>query len=313
MTHRSSPRRRWRRIAAALACLSAPVPGAAPAQDGVRVQEIAPGYWLHALPTANLLLYGGADGSVVMGVQEPRLVAAARETVRTRGLRPVRYALLMEDDSAAGYGDGGWGAAGAVTMSHELFQVRMDRRVRPRRGTGIPLPAGTALPALSFSQVVQVYLEGEEVHFVHERPGYTNADVIVHFETAGLVYLGNAFTTDGYPQVDTARAGNVAGMIATADFFLSTFAHNHGKVEPVVPGRGPVADMAGLREYRDMLVTVRDRVQALRAAGKTVDEVVAARPTADLDARWGRGPVPPDAFVASVYHSLVRAERRSRP
>lgn len=302
-----------RRSLCALACLAATAlaPGAARAQ--VQVQEIAPGYWLHALPTANLLLYGGADGSVVVGVQEPGLVAAARETIRARGLRPVRYALLTEDDSAAGYGDGGWGPGGAVTLAHEMFQLRMDRRVRPRRGTGVPLPAGTALPALSFSQVVQVYLDGEEVHFIHERPGYTNSDVIVHFEQAGLVYLSNAFTTDGYPPVDTARGGNVAGMIATADFFLNTFPHNPGKVEPVVPGRGPVADMAGLREYRDMLVTVRDRVQALRAAGKSVDEVVAAKPTADLDARWGRGPVPPDAFVASVYQSLVRAERRSRP
>jgi hypothetical protein len=294
-----------------LACLAAIalLPGAACAQ-AVRVDSIAPGYYLHTHASGNLLLYADSGASMVAGVQAPELVASVRETIRARALAPVKYALLMESDSAPGYGDGGWGREGAVTLSHEMMQVRMERRAQPRRGTAIPLPPGAALPALSFSQVLQVYLPREEVHFIYERPGYTDADLIVHFENAGLLYLGNILTTDGYPQVDTTRDGDVAGMIATADFFLTTFAERQAKVEPIVPGRGPVTDMAGLREFRDMLVAVRDRVQALRAEGRSLDEVIAARPTAAFDARWGRGPVSPDRFVGMVYYSVVRAERR---
>jgi hypothetical protein len=295
-----------------LACLvlAALLPGAARAQAAVRVDSIAPGFYLHTHSSGNLLLYADSGASMVAGVQAPELVAGVRQTVRARSLGPVKYALLMESDSAPGYGDGGWGREGAVTLSHELLQVRIERRARPRRGTAIPLPPGAALPALSFSQVLQVYLPGEEVHFIFERPGYTDADLIVHFETAGLLYLGNTFTTDGYPQVDTARGGDVAGMIATADFFLTSFGERPAKVEPIVPGRGPVATMAGLREFRDMLVAVRDRVQALRADGKTLDEVIAARPTAAFDARWGQGPVSAERFVRMVHASLVRADRR---
>jgi hypothetical protein len=76
------------------------------------------------------------------------------------------------------------------------------------------------------------------------------------------------------------------------------------RLEPIVPGRGPVAKKEDLIAYRDMLIAVRDRVLALRDSGKTVDEVVAARPTAEFDARWGRGPVTPPAFVRMVYESL---------
>lgn len=310
MSQRSGRRGCRRGFLLAAVCLAA-LP--ARAQGPVQVQEIAPGVFLHSTASSNLVLFSGREESMVAGVQEPALVASARETLRTRGLRPVRWAVLMESDSAPGYGDGGWAAAGAVTMAQENFQLRMARRVRPRQGTGVPLPAGTALPVMGFSQVVQVYMPGEEVHIVHERTGYTNADVVVHFEDAGLVYLGNSFTSDGYPQVDTARGGSIAGMIATADFFLNAFARNPASIEPIVPGRGPVADMAGLRAFREMLVAVRDRVQALRAEGKTVEQVVAARPTADLDARWGCGPVTPPAFVAAVYASLARAQRAATP
>jgi hypothetical protein len=72
----------------------------------------------------------------------------------------------------------------------------------------------------------------------------------------------------------------------------------------VIPGHGPLTDKAGLKEYRDMLAGVRDRVKPMVAAGKTIDEVRAAKPTAPWDAKWGGGYYKPDAWVAVVYGSL---------
>ena len=283
--------------ALAAALLAAPPAEAQPAT----VAEIAPRFHLVADSTGNLVVFAG-ERSLVAGVHTPALVARAREVLRSSGA--PRYALMMEGDSA--YGDSGWGD-GTLTMTHELHYNRMRRRARALAAAR-PADPPAPLPALGFSQVVQLYLGPEEVHFVHERAGHTSADVIVHFEKEGIVYLGNTFTNDGYPAVDSARGGSVAGMIATADFFLGGFATQPAMVEPIVPGRGPVADLAGLRAYRDMLASVRDSVRALHTAGRTLEQVVAARPTAAFDARWGRGPVKPDAFVAMVYRS-VRAER----
>jgi hypothetical protein len=71
-----------------------------------------------------------------------------------------------------------------------------------------------------------------------------------------------------------------------------------------VPGHGALGDKATLQTYREMLVTVADRVEKLKASGEAVAEVVAAKPTADLDAAWAKGTIQPNTFVALVYDSL---------
>ncbi|MGE3616084.1 MAG: MBL fold metallo-hydrolase, partial [Gemmatimonadales bacterium] len=71
----------------------------------------------------------------------------------------------------------------------------------------------------------------------------------------------------------------------------------------IIPGHGDIAGPADLTAYRDMLVTVRDRVQALIARGMTADQVVAAKPTEDLDAKWGANA---ERFVRAVYQGLSR-------
>jgi cyclase len=72
----------------------------------------------------------------------------------------------------------------------------------------------------------------------------------------------------------------------------------------IIPGHGPVGDAAALRAFRNMLVTVRDRVQKLKSTGRTVEEVIATNPTADLDPMWGKGLVQPNDFLTMVYNSL---------
>jgi hypothetical protein len=77
-----------------------------------------------------------------------------------------------------------------------------------------------------------------------------------------------------------------------------------GNATKIVPGHGPVGDRVALTRYRDVLVTVRDRVQKLKTSGRTLDEVVAAKPTADLDEAWGGGFLAPDDFVTIAFSTL---------
>ena len=103
-----------------------------------------------------------------------------------------------------------------------------------------------------------------------------------------------------YPLIDLSSEGTINGMIRGVDEVL-TRADDRTKI---VPGHGPLGDKNGLQLYREMLVTVADRVEKLKAQGKSVQEAVAARPTADLDATWGKGTIQPNTFVALVYDSL---------
>ncbi|HEY1807156.1 MAG TPA: MBL fold metallo-hydrolase, partial [Acidobacteriaceae bacterium] len=97
-----------------------------------------------------------------------------------------------------------------------------------------------------------------------------------------------------------SSGGTINGMIRGVDQVLA-LADERTKI---VPGHGPLGDQAALQNYRMMLVTVADRVEKLKASGETIEEVIAAKPTADLDATWGKGPIQPATFVAIVYDSL---------
>ena len=132
-----------------------------------------PGLHLLSVPRGNLLVRIGAKESFVAGAQRPELVAAARALLASQHAPPVRFALAMASDDAAREGDGGWSAAGAISLAHELARGRM---MRARVAT---------LPSMGFSEVVQLGLSGDEAHVVHQPAGYSDADVIVHLEARG--------------------------------------------------------------------------------------------------------------------------------
>jgi len=115
-----------------------------------------------------------------------------------------------------------------------------------------------------------------------------------------VLHLGDTFFNGMYPFIDRETGGSIDGTIRAAEIALRMV--NPGT--RIVPGHGPVGDRTALRSYRDMLVTVKDRVQKLKTAGRSEQDVVAAKPTADLDATWGKGFIRPDQFVSLVYKML---------
>ncbi|HSU13349.1 hypothetical protein [Longimicrobium sp.] len=270
---------------------------------GLAVQ-VAPHAYVVSDQGRNLVLIADSAGAMVAGVQAPALVAKARQALAALHAGPVRYALLMDGPGAPGFLDGGWEGRGALALAHEGLRGQIRAAVRD---TVTRAPAGTRLPSMGYSEVVQVQLGGEEAHCVKQHPGYSRADAAIHFEGAGLLYL-NSLTMDGYPDIDVAHGGTLAGMAETAAAFATNFASFPEAIEPIVPARGPLASIRELGEFRDMLIAVHDRVEKLLDEGKTVDQAVAAHPTADLDARWGRGPVTPERFVRTAY-AAIQAER----
>ena len=294
--------------------------GAQRSASDVRVTAIRPRLYLLVDSTDNMMVYLGKEASLVAGVQSPTLVARAKMLLAAEKAQPVRWALALESEAAPFYADGGWRASGAMTTAQEYLRTRMFFALHPApdTATGVPhlaprpIPPGAELPIVGFSQVLATYFgDGyeEEIHFIRERTGYTDADVVVHFERSGVVYLGNSYTTDGYPMIDTTRGGRINGLIATADFFLTNFLERPEKVAVIVPGRGPTTSREDLRAYHGMLVSVRDSVQKMVAAGKTQAEVIAATPSAPFDERWGHGPVTPAQFVAAVYRTVPRPKK----
>ena len=274
-----------------------------PAAGGLAVQ-VAPHAYVVTEGGANMVLIVGARGSMVAGAQEPALVAKSKRALAALNAPPVKYALLMLRPGSAAYGDPGWEAAGSLALAHEALRGQMFR-ARRAAGANAQTPH---LPSMGYSAVVQISMDSDEdAHAVHQPEGYSAGDVAVHFERSGILYL-SSLTTDGYPEIDAEAGGTLSGLIKTVDDFSDNFSAAPQAIEPIVPARGPLATLADLRAFRDMLIAVRDRLNPLVAAGKTADDAVAAHPTAPFDARWGHGPVPPDRFVRMAFAALT-AER----
>ena len=140
------------------------------------------------------------------------------------------------------------------------------------------------------------------------RNSVTDGEAIVHFRHADVIVAGDIFNTTAYPVIDLKHGGSVAGEIKALNDILNRTVYQHGEDggTMVVPGHGYLCNEHEVVEYRDMVVIVRDRILDMINKGMTLDQVKAARPTADYDNRYGanEGAWTTSKFIEAVYSSL---------
>ena len=145
-----------------------------------------------------------------------------------------------------------------------------------------------------------LHLNGDVVEVVHVPPAHTDGDAIIRFTKANVIHMGDLYMNGFYPFIDVSSGGRVDGVVGAADKVLA-LANDQTKI---IPGHGPLASKATLKEYRDVVATIRDRVKAMMTAGKSLAEIQASAPTKDFDEKWGKGFMKPDQFVSLVHASL---------
>ena len=141
--------------------------------------------------------------------------------------------------------------------------------------------------------------QGRTAQLKHPANAHTDGDTYVYFADANVLSTGDTVTIGRYPNIDFANGGSLTGMIVAADDYL-TIVNDKTKI---VPGHGPIATKAQLAEYRAMLATARDRMAALIKDGKSESDIFAAKPFADLDAKWAANDQAAANFLR-VYGSL---------
>ena len=274
---------------------------AAAAQDSVTASDITPHVLLFSTSAGNVVASVGPDGALLVGTPSAASTPEINRILASRTNSAIRYVVIAPEDLAHSEGDAGWGRLGAFVAMQEKALQRLGGHVMGAPG---PLPRhlseiGADRPHISFSEVLSFDLNGDGIHVVHQPPGYSDADSIVHFHVANVVYLGEVFPGDGYPLIDSAQGGKLDGLIQALGRWMG------GPIR-IVPARGPVASGADLKTFHDMILTVQNRVKEMIESGKSEEQIVAAHPSAEFDARWGHGRVTPDAFVHEIYRALKR-------
>lgn len=259
--------------------------------------------WLIQGAGGNIGMLAGEDGAVLVDDQFAPLTSKLQAAVAEVTDGPVRFVLNTHWHGDHTGGNENLGAAGAVIVAHHQVRERMSTEQFREftQSTTPPSPDG-ALPVVTFGDGVTLHVNGEAVTAYHLRHAHTDGDSIVHFEDSDVLHLGDVFFNERYPFIDRSSGGSVQGMIAAVQF-AESLCGDHTRV---IPGHGPVTDCAGLAAYRGLLETARDRVSELLDRGMGLDEVLAAKPTADTDEQWSWSFIGAADFVTFVVQSLQK-------
>jgi glyoxylase-like metal-dependent hydrolase (beta-lactamase superfamily II) len=192
-------------------------------------------------------------------------------------------------------------SAGAVILAHANTRKRLSTttRVEGWNFTFPPSPPG-AIPAEVFEDERTVKLNGTTIALKYYGPAHTDGDISVYFTEADILHVSDTFWNGFYPFIDYSTGGSIDGMIRATEA-------NMAKVTEkmiVVPGHGAIGDKSQLTFYRDLLVGTREKVATLKKQGKSLDEIVAAKPTAATDAKWGGGFMSPRQFIGLVFQGV---------
>ncbi len=256
------------------------------ATSEITVETVAPG--LHVLfgVGGNVAVSIGDQGVLVVDDQYPAMVPKIRAAIRELGGREVDFVVNTHWHFDHTDGNPLLGSAGSLIVSQVNSRLMMTERQLINLTVDVvaqPPSPPEGLPVITYDDRMQIHFNGEQIDLLHFGPAHTTGDGAVVFRGRNVAHMGDVFNTGGYPFIDADNGGDLDGIILFCEAILREI--NEDTV--VIPGHGPVGTYADLTQYVSMLRTVRERVAALIAMGADMDDVIAAKPTAEWDSVKG--------------------------
>lgn len=249
----------------------------------------------------NIAVLTGPDGKVLIdagiGVSQPRI----REALDGLGQDPITKLINTHWHFDHADGNEWLHSAGATIFAHENTRkhLSMAQRVDDWNYDFPAAPSG-AIPTEIIGDAAELKVNGETLHIKYYGPAHTDGDLSVYFAEADILHTGDTLWNGIYPFIDYSTGGSIDGAIKAAQANVEAATEK----TIVIPGHGPIGTRADLIAFRDMLVTIRGNVAALKSKGHSIDETIAAKPTAAFDDKWGKFVIDPAFFTRLVYHGV---------
>lgn len=235
------------------------------------------------------------DGGIALSKERIAEALAAISDAPLKYLVNTHYHWDHTDSNVWLHARGATIVASPDTRKHLSATTRVDDWDFTFKPTPTP-----GLPTVLVRKPKTYHFDGQTITVIPVPPAHTDGDLYVTFKPANVVFLGDLFWNGVYPFIDNENGGSIDGMIRANDAILAVVDAD----TVIAPGHGPVGNRAQLVEFRDMLVAIRDKVAALKKQGKSLSEVIAAKPTAAYDAKYGNFVINPDFFTKIVYEGL---------
>ena len=252
----------------------------------------------------NVGMSSGDDGILLVDAQDEPAVPRLQAEIAKRSDKAVRIVINSHWHFDHVGANEVYRRQGATIIAQENTRKRlMTEQVNPLGGKQRAFPA-SFWPTLTFADSLTLHFNGDDIDVVHVPSGHTDGDVIVRLRQADVLFAADLFNNGDYTRVDL-RGGSLDGMIAAYQKLLPGL---DDQVK-VVPGRGRAGTKKDMEDYLAVMLALRDRISKLIRDGRTMEEAVARKPAADLDPKWGNGPIRPDQIVEEVYADLKRKIR----
>lgn len=263
-------------------------------------QKLAENIYMMSGQGGNMGVLIGGDGTFLIDHQLEAYNPKIREVINSIGGGQVKFLMNTHYHRDHTSGNELMRQSGSVIVAHQNVRKTLSS------GWSIsyfeinhPPLSEDWLPQLTFTDSLSFYLNGEEIEIFHVGPAHTDGDAVVHFKKANVVHVGDVFFNDLYPFIDLENGGTFDGLINAIDKIIVRINED----TKIIPGHGPASNFAEFMAYRDMLAAIVERVKKMIDDGKKLEDIIAARPSAEYD-EANAGFIPADDLVKFVYEDL---------
>jgi cyclase len=278
-----------------------------PAQDFEKVQietvRVAGNISMLIGEGGNIAVSVGEDGVLLVDDEFPELVQKIKAAVAKLYPGPIRFVLNTNWHYDHADGNALLAESGAIIIAHENSRKHMlGEQVAPELDPDFKIPPypKKALPVITVANSLTLHFNGDEIRMLYVPNAHSDGDLLFHFVKANVIHTGDVFFSNGFPFINISAGGTVEGMIKAADSILGIC----DEQTKVIPGHGPVSNADGVRAFRDLIASGRDRIATMVNQGKTLDDVLASKPVEGLY-KGGESWFSADTFVKVVYLDLT--------
>ena len=237
----------------------------------------------------------GPDGVFLVDTQFAPLTEKIVAAVKKISPSPIKFIVNTHVHGDHTGGNENFAKLGATIFSRDQLRARL---ARPAGNAAAAPPA--ALPVVTYDGPITVHMNGEDVQLIPIRVAHTDGDTLVRFPGLDILMTGDYYRSVGYPNIDRANGGTLNGMLEG----LGTTIGLAGPTTKIIPGHGAMVDRVAVTAHRDMILAVRDKVAQMVKQGKTAQEIIAAKPTAEFDSKIEQAAMTSERFINQLYAEL---------
>lgn len=249
----------------------------------------------------NVGVFSGTQGTIMIDDQYAPMTGSLMNAIVALGGSAPKFVLNTHFHEDHTGGNENLGKTGAIIVAHQNVRESMSSETFIKAfNMRTPAKPAVALPVVTFAESMSLHLNGDTLAIQHVPLAHTNGDSFVYFQKANVLHTGDLFFNGFWLFIDVDHGGTLAGMVVAADAMLALINTDTA----IIPGHGPLARKQDLQAYRDVLARALQRLQKLKKAGKTLQQVIAAKPLAEDEAIWGDGFLTTKQWLGIVYSGI---------